>query len=82
MTSKHTITLRNESGEEATLNVTISTWHYPATLEDPEDSGIEVKAAELDGGGEIPDWIDDDMIIDEIEKIDNPGEEDGWECED
>ena len=50
------------TGEEACIVVRARAWHYPQTMEDPEDSGVEV----LSVIGDCPAWASDDLINDAL----------------
>ena len=54
-----------ETDEPVTITVKGHSWYYPATREDPEDSGYEFDIVSPDA----PTWITDDMINDKLDDM-------------
>ena len=51
-----------ETDEPVTITVKGNSWYYPATREDPEDSGYEFDIV----SDNVPEWITDSMIEDNL----------------
>lgn len=66
--------VHNDRDVEMEINATASSWYYPQTREDPEDSGLEVTDVQITNAHYVDDNspIDPSEIEDEVyEKLEN-----------
>ena len=78
MTEKHEIDLgftNDETDEIYGMTLTVTTWYYPGSMEEPAESGYEWSTRY-----KYPEWITDSMIDDAVEDAIYHGFVDG--CED
>jgi hypothetical protein len=70
------ITVYSPEGDECRIEVAYDWWNDPGVMYYPDgsgcppDSGSEINGYCLEGGGEVPDWVTDDLVQEAFDEAD------------